>query len=280
MKRLIFVFVFLISVCFISHIKCEELTWKELADYCIETENLVIKYINNGGIKKKENLVILRKRKEKHNQGEKNLQKLKAIDENDKKEIERFKKENKKHIDSLDFRSKRKWAEVFDLITREDFNEKIDELLPNFKALIERLDVLHDWGEIVKVGDFTYSLSLNIVEDKEIIAMDKFTPNKKSEYGCYVRVSFEITNNGKKAKEIPHIILVDLDENEFEETYIRGDENILIGGEKVNPSLSKKGNIYFDIPLNRYFNVKVADDRYHPKSYAYIGIINLSRKQK
>ncbi len=203
MKKLIFVFVFLISVCFISHIKCEELTWKELADYCIETDNLMIKYIKNGDIKRKENLVILRKRIEKHNQGGKNLQKLKAIDDNDKIEIERFKQEDKKLIDSLDFRGKRKFAETYGLINRENFNEKIDELFPNFKSSIERLDVLHDWGEKVKVGDFTYSLKLQVVEDSEAIEMSKreSLPNKKSEYGCYVRISYEVTNNGKKAKK-------------------------------------------------------------------------------
>lgn len=86
----------------------------------------------------------------------------------------------------------------------------------------------------------------------------------------YLKISITVRNNAKDASTLPPIKLVDENGNEYDESSKTAlAENAFNVLEKINPTLQKQGYIYFDVPTNRNYKLKVSGGFWSSES-AYI----------
>lgn len=121
-------------------------------------------------------------------------------------------------------------------------------------------------SETVSVGYWSYC-----VWSKEWTS--KFSDNEfinQAPNYTYLKINITVRNNARDASTLPPIKLVDENGNEYDESSKTAlAENAFNVLEKINPTLQKQGYIYFDVPTNRNYKLKVSGGFWSSES-AYI----------
>lgn len=123
-------------------------------------------------------------------------------------------------------------------------------------------------GETVHVGywsycvwgyEWTYKLS------------DNLFLNQDPDY-TYLKINITARNNAKDSSILPQLKLIDNKGNEYDQTSkafaVENGFNIL---ESINPTLTKQGYIFFDVPSKKQYKLKLSGGNLSSE-YAYVTI--------
>ncbi|WP_066248528.1 DUF4352 domain-containing protein [Neobacillus drentensis] len=109
-------------------------------------------------------------------------------------------------------------------------------------------------GNKFKVGDFEYVIT-SIKEDRVIKSDNQFIKNKETQ-GKFAIIDFTVMNLDKEARMVDSSLFLIKDSKDREyEPMVDGDIMMLLGDsnlflEDVNPGLSRKGKIVFELPTD------------------------------
>lgn len=110
-------------------------------------------------------------------------------------------------------------------------------------------------GETVTIGYSSYCVWKSWWDNK---TSDNEFINQKPN-ASFLFIDLTVRNNDKKARTVPPFKLIDEDNNEYDEASnaftVKDAFNIL---EDLNPSVSKRGVILFDVPKGRDYRLKVS----------------------
>lgn len=104
----------------------------------------------------------------------------------------------------------------------------------------------------VKVGYWSYLVTDFIWTN----TLGKYS-RKKPDY-MYLYIILTARNDDKDASYLPSVKLVDENGNEFDSISNIHDKYCFSGFEKINPTLQKMGTVWFDIPQNRNYKLKLS----------------------
>ena len=110
-------------------------------------------------------------------------------------------------------------------------------------------------GETVHVGYWSYCIWdyewTNKLSDNEYI-------NEEPDY-TFLKINISVRNNAKDSSILPRFNLIDSNGNEYDRTnkaiFVKNNFNVL---EQLNPTLSKQGYIFFDVPKNKKYKLKLS----------------------
>mgnify|MGYP002625554638 CR=1 FL=1 len=117
-------------------------------------------------------------------------------------------------------------------------------------------ETIYKIGQTIKVGNWSYTVNKKEWVSDSLVKSYNPIFNQKSEYS-FLQISLTAKNEDTSSNFLPNVHLVDEKNNVFEPANVHGEKVLVLGLDEVNPSLSKKGLVIFDVPKDRKYRLKL-----------------------